>query len=253
MSGGTRDRGEPGRPASDRPLLILECGGVAFARAGLVQGFGAMFLEAGRLAPGEAVVVNAVEGPPAPRPEDFSGIIVTGSLGMANDLPPWTQRAMGWLGAAALRGLPILGVCYGHHLMAMIFGGQVGFHPGGLELGCHQIVLAPGAGGHPLLKDLPARFPARLAHSQTVLRPPARARILASSRHDAHQILDYGPGLLSCQFHPEFSALVMDAFIAELSGHRAPPGRPAGLCLGREPMGTNHAQSLLRNFIQRCR
>jgi GMP synthase (glutamine-hydrolysing) len=230
--------------------MILECGKASLAGRGLDMGFGAMFMEAGQLAPWEAVVSSAADGPPMAGPDEFSGVIVTGSLAMATDMAPWTAKAMGWLETAALKGLPMLGVCFGHHLMAMIFGGLVGFHPGGLELGCHQIALAPGAREHPFLRDLPESFPARLAHSQAVLKPPALARVLASSGHDRCQILDYGPGLMSCQFHPEFSSQAMDAFIAEFSGSKPPPGRPAGLCLGREPMEANHSQAILKSFIR---
>ncbi len=38
-----------------------------------------------------------------------------------------------------------------------------------------------------------------------MLVPPPGATVLASSDHDAHQILRYGPKTLSVQFHPEFT------------------------------------------------
>jgi GMP synthase (glutamine-hydrolysing) len=210
--------------------------------------FGPMFMEAGHFSPGEAVVLDAVNQPITVRPEDFQGVIITGSLAMVTDLLPWTQAVLNWLAQAVRLGIPILGICYGHHLLATVYGGQVDYHPAGMELGSHEIVLYPEARDYPLLQVLPDRFAAYLVHSQSVLRPPSKAKVLASSNHDPNQILAYAPNVLSCQFHPEFSAFFMSELLDEMEGYSAPAGRPAGVVFGQEPMAINHSQKLLRLF-----
>ena len=59
-----------------------------------------------------------------------------------------------------------------------------------------------------LLSPLPREFPAHLTHMQTVSRLPEGALALASSSHDQHQIVRYGPNAMSTQFHPEFTPAI---------------------------------------------
>jgi hypothetical protein len=59
-----------------------------------------------------------------------------------------------------------------------------------------------------LLSTLPREFPAHLTHMQTVSRLPEGALALASSSHDQHQIVRYGPNAMSTQFHPEFTPAI---------------------------------------------
>jgi GMP synthase (glutamine-hydrolysing) len=221
---------------------------MTFTITGHSLDFGPMFMEAGPFSPSEATVVNVVKQPITVNPNDYRGIIITGSLSMATDLEPWTRVLLDWLTKAADLGIPILGICYGHHLMAMVYGGCVDYHPAGMELGSHEIVLAPGARNHPLLSALPDKFPAHLVHSQTVITPPSGAKVLARSNHDPHQILSYGEKVLTCQFHPEFPAPFMEILINDLASYSPPPGRPTGVVLGSEPIGPNHSQKLLRRF-----
>jgi GMP synthase (glutamine-hydrolysing) len=60
---------------------------------------------------------------------------------------------------------------------------------------------------------LPASFSAHTTHRQSVLAPPPGAEILARSERDPHQWLRYAPNAMSTQFHPEFTAACMRAYI----------------------------------------
>ncbi|OZI35558.1 GMP synthase [Bordetella genomosp. 1] len=163
---------------------------------------------------GEVRVVRVFDGEPLPPPDPAVPAVITGSWAMVTNRHPWSEATAEWIRQAMAIEAPLLGVCYGHQLMAHALGGEVDYHPRGRELGCHTVTLADAARNDSLLGRLPPVFRAHLTHEQSVLRVPAGARVLASSAHDPHQILRYGPRALSTQFHPEFTPALLRACIA---------------------------------------
>lgn len=232
----------------ERPVAILQMGQPP---DDLVRVFGAQpDWVAQALADGATPlhVVRPFAGEPLPSPSTLAGAVLTGSWSMVTDREPWSELTAQWVREAMTLGLPLLGICYGHQLMAHALGGTVDFHPEGREIGQQVIELTPEAAGDPLLAGLPRTFLANLTHEQSVLVPPAGAVVLARSRHDAHQILRYGPHALSVQFHPEFSTELMSASLARRAALFAAegfdvPAMRASLVL------TEHARHVLRAFI----
>lgn len=186
---------------------------------------------------------------PLPTWNDVSGAVLTGSWSMVTDREPWSERTAEWLRGAHGARLPLLGICYGHQLMAHALGGVVDFHPQGREIGQHAIDFCADVGDDALLGALPRRFLANLTHEQSVLTPPPGAEVLARSRHDPHQVLRYGPNAWSVQFHPEFSPTLMSACLSrrapvfEAEGHDV-----AAMVAGLVP--TYDARQLLRTFAR---
>ncbi len=158
-------------------------------------------------------VVKVFEGEEIPPADPNRPTIITGSGAMVTDRHPWSERAAQWIREAMAIGTPLLGVCYGHQLMADALGGRVGFHPKGREVGCQKIHLSDTAMEDPFLKNWPSTFSAHLLHEQTIVEMPHGATVLAYSSHDPHQIVRYGPRAISTQFHPEFTIDINTAYL----------------------------------------
>ena len=98
-------------------------------------------------------------------------------------------------------------------LMAHALGGRVDYLPGGREIGTMLIQVAEQARHDPVAAALPVAFRAHTTHEQSVLELPKGATVLAGSARDPHHLLRYGKNAVSVQFHPEFNADVMRAYI----------------------------------------
>ena len=194
------------------PLLLIETGNVPSQIAPLGN-FSDMFLRTAHCSNCPVKILHPVKDPLPDSPDKFSGILVSGSPAMVTDHADWSEKLGAWLKRAVCSGSKVLGVCYGHQLIAHAFGGVVDYNPTGIELGTHIIDMCPQAQNHPLLQGLPQTFAANLAHSQSVITPPAKATVLGFSCYDLHQILSYGDNTITLQFHPEFDAAVMQAYV----------------------------------------
>lgn len=192
-------------------------------------------------------VVRPHLGEALPPPGRFGAAVVSGAWEMVTDRLDWSERTGTWLAGLVAREVPVLGICYGHQLLAQALGGRVDYHPGGRETGTHAVELLPAAHGDAVAQVLGTRFTAHLSHLQAVIEPPAGATVLARSAHDPHQILRYGPTALSVQFHPEFDEAVMRTCLNAQSPALAREGLDAAALLANVG-STPRAVELLRRF-----
>lgn len=235
---------------SDKPLLIIQMG---VPPDDIIADFGeqARWIQD---ALGEAArdmsiqIVRPAAGEALPEPRAVAGAIITGSWNMVTDREDWSERTAEWVRHAFRADVPLLGICYGHQLMAHALGGRVDYHPQGRELGCYAVQTVTDLTDDPLLHVLPDDFPALLSHEQAVLDIPDGARVLARSAHDAHQILRYGPHALSVQFHPEFSQSIMRACMTRRRLELLREGADVDAMLGRV-QDTAHARRILTGFM----
>ncbi|RDZ26464.1 glutamine amidotransferase [Lysobacter silvisoli] len=233
------------------PFLILETGQpVASMRRH--RGFPHWIRVAAGLERDQAVTVNVEAGQALPSREGFAGTIVTGSGAMVTDRAEWSERSAAWLREAAHAGMPLLGICYGHQLLAHALGGEVGDHPQGREMGTVALELHDTAGSDPLFAGLPPRFGAQATHLQTVLRAPDGATVLARSVHDACHAFRWGDRAWGVQFHPEFSATHMRGYVRARQDALRNEGRCPKTIVG-DIAATPHARRVLRRFVHHAR
>lgn len=99
-------------------------------------------------------------------------------------------------------GIPILGICYGHQLLANMSGGEVA-RTGLSEFGRTELNVAPGS---VLLEEMPATSTVWMSHRDAVTAPPPGFRATAASAGaEVAAMEDTARGLYGVQFHPEVS------------------------------------------------
>lgn len=231
-----------------RQLLLVQTGEAPESIHARFGGFADWFRAAMRIEPERMRTVRVAAGEFLPSPHAIAGAVITGSASMVTDRADWSERTAGWIRDAIDAKTPLFGVCYGHQLMAYALGGSVGWLPAGREIGTRTITLR-GRDSGDWLSGLPATFPAHTTHRQSVLEPPPGVEVIASSELDPHQLLRYAPHALSTQFHPEFSAAVMRAYVDA----RADVLREEGLdvdTLRTDVQETEAARLLLERFAR---
>ncbi len=142
--------------------------------------------------------------------------VVTGSSAGVYDPLPWIDPLMDFLRAAKGK-VPLVGVCFGHQVMAQAFGGKVIQSPKGWGVGLHRYRLAevrPWMEG-----DDPIAAPA--SHQDQVVELPPGATVLGGNDFCPLGLLDYGQDrAVSIQLHPEFEPAYAKALIENRRGTR---------------------------------
>lgn len=194
-------------------------------------------------------VIAAFAGETLPSPEAVTALVVTGSHTMVTEGQGWSEVLAVWLARVVALGVPVLGICFGHQLLAQALGGTVGDHPAGGEFGTVTVCLEDEAHSDPLFCGLPAVFPAQLFHRQSVLHLPPGAQVLASSQREPHQVVRFAAQAWGLQFHPEFDEEIMEAYFVFAAEALSRDGfDPTAL---RHRLGpTPAAQTVLQRFAR---
>ncbi len=99
-------------------------------------------------------------------------------------------------------GVPVLGICYGHQLMARALGGEVAA-TGQREYGATSLSIDERGGGV-LLQDMPATETVWMSHGDAVTRAPDDFRVTAhTGQIPIAAMEDPSRGMYAVQFHPE--------------------------------------------------
>jgi GMP synthase-like glutamine amidotransferase len=204
---------------------IIECGLIPEALRSRYDGYGAMFArQLGALLPGAGFeVISIVQGAALPAPDAFDAWVIPGSKhGVYDDLP-WIAPLKAFIREAAKLQRPMVGVCFGHQIIAEALGGRVEKAAQGFRVGLEQYRTSPGLTGN---GEQTVTMPA-FHQDQIVVQPP-QSEIVASSPACAFAALRYTEApVLSVQFHPEFSRAYLADLIDVLAKQDTAPGLPA--------------------------
>ena len=128
----------------------------------------------------------------------FDGFVVTGSWASVYWDREWIGRLKTWVGDAVQAGVPALGVCYGHQLLADVLGGRVE-GMGEYEIGYRTV---EHDGENRLLEGVSEQMTVFTSHSDHVVREPPGATVFARNEYGIH---GFRKGrVFAVQFHPEY-------------------------------------------------
>jgi GMP synthase (glutamine-hydrolysing) len=135
----------------------------------------------------------------------FDAFVVTGSRSSVYEDAAWIDETREWVRTAVDRGLPALGVCWGHQLLADALGGTVA-DMGEYEIGYREVERTDVRDGEgaadPLLAGLDESFTVFTTHSDAVVDLPPGATEIARNEYGTHGFRkDHVVGV---QFHPEY-------------------------------------------------
>ena len=139
-----------------------------------------------------SVAVHSGERLPAP--DEFQGYLITGSRHGVYDELPWMSPLVEFIHQLRVSETPVAGICFGHQIMADVYGGKAEK----AEIG--NVVGARGFdyGG--------ACVDAFVWHQDQVTQRPQGARVLAGNAFCENAILAYGDTIWTVQPHPEYGA-----------------------------------------------
>jgi GMP synthase (glutamine-hydrolysing) len=197
----------------------------------------------------ELEVVRVFDGQALPHGWEHDGIVVTGSWSMVTDRETWSEATAEYLREAVMRQRALLGVCYGHQLLAHALGGQVGYNPNGRHAGTDRVALTDAAAQDPLFDSFASPLIVQVSHSQSVLQLPAEAVLLGHCAIDPHHAFRIGANAWGVQFHPEFDGDVSRRYIEMRRATIQAEGLdPDALIEGIEE--SLDGRLLLRKFVQ---
>jgi GMP synthase-like glutamine amidotransferase len=167
------------------------------------HGYGRMFetLFAHQPIPAQFTVFNVMNGEYPPVDARYDAYLVTGSKAdsFAND--PWIETLKAFLLKRYQRGDKLLGICFGHQLLALLLGGKAERATQGWGVGTHEYTLANRAAWMtPEIETLTLL----ISHQDQVTALPQDASVVASSEFCPFAAYQIGNQVLCFQGHPEF-------------------------------------------------
>ena len=235
-----------------KPILIIKTGRTFPTIATRFGDFEDWIISGMTLPDDHFTVVSPFLAQQLPPANEISGVVITGSHAMVSDAEPWSVTTGNWLKKIATTRIPVLGICYGHQLIAEAFGGEVDFHPGGREIGTVKISKTVTAEKDPLFSALPETLMVHVAHAQSAITLPERAKLLAKNDFEPHHAFVIDNHIWGVQFHPEFTTEITEAYILELESTLQKEGFDIPqLIASLSP--SHYGDTLLRRFYEICR
>ena len=138
-------------------------------------------------------------------PHQCDAWLITGSARGVYDDDPWIAKMRTFVKRIRDAGRPLVGICFGHQLMAEAFGGKAGLSEKGWGCGVHdyEILNSPS-----WMSDAPQDISLHAMHQDQVTHLPDDATVHARNAFCEHAMVSYGdpenPDAFSIQPHPEF-------------------------------------------------
>lgn len=146
-----------------------------------------------------------------PAVDDYDVFVVTGSRFGVYEPHDWIMPLENLIREVHRKRKKMVGVCFGHQIIAQALGGRVAKSDKGLGVGLMRYQMSDAKGQ---LRDVSLY----VWHQDQVIDAPAKAEVIASSSFCPVAALKYGEQILTFQAHPEFTEGYERALLSERRG-----------------------------------
>jgi GMP synthase-like glutamine amidotransferase len=133
--------------------------------------------------------------------DEVDAYLITGSKAGVYDDQPWIAKLMAFVRELHSRRKKLIGICFGHQLVAQALGGKVEKSGKGWGVGLHTHHFNTVPAWH---GEDDSELDILVSHQDQVLEPPPEAQVLASSDFCEYAVCQVGDHILTFQGHPEF-------------------------------------------------
>jgi len=181
-----------------------------------------------------------------------AGVIITGSHDNVTDDKNWMKNLSDLIRQIYMTNIPMLGICFGHQILAYTFGGKVDYNSKGIETGTISINLNKCVNKDKLLKNFPNVFKGHVSHKQTITLLPENATVLGSSKIESSQIVCFKHDQIwGVQFHPEFNAEITKLYTEAQKDNISKDGEDFDT-IYNSITDNNFGNRLFDNFLELC-
>ncbi len=207
--------------------------------------FKALFAEVAADIEFEVYDVERGEFPPSM--DACDAYLITGSRWGVYDEHGWIPRLEQYVRELHAAGRPLIGICFGHQLIARALGGQAAKSPKGWGVGIETVnVHADAPWMSPPLDDLSLI----VSHQDQVTDLPPGAEVLAGNEFCPYAVLAIDGRILTFQGHPEFAREFSRELIEMRREMLGPELAQSGLDSLRRETHEKHAASWIVKFLR---
>lgn len=188
---------------------LLECDHVSARFRSITGDYAEMFAA---LLPGvELVPYDVIGGQQPGSPTECDGWLATGSRHSVYEDLEWISDTAAFVRTVATAGVPFVGVCFGHQLLAHALGGTVEKAASGWGAGIRRLDVVQT---EPWMQPVQENCHLHFMHQDQVTRAPDGAVVLACADHCEVAMFRVG-AMLGVQAHPEFTVAYAEALLTD--------------------------------------
>lgn len=151
--------------------------------------------------------------------DDCEGWLITGSRHGVYENLDWMQALQAFIRDLYKATIPLIGICFGHQIVAQSLGGEVVKSDKGWGVGVtsYQIDKTPH-----WMKQTPDNIRIYAFHQDQVVELPPMAEVYLSSNFCPNAGMIYGDSVITMQAHPEFEEVYELELLKLYSGNIVP-------------------------------